>query len=298
MSHTPERLTSHPEEAAVRVPLELYMRGHAEDSAEHMRAAFMPSARLESVREGPLTSWDLDTYCQRFKNTPAADEATRRRTIDTLDIVGTAASAKVTREERAEVIRRLPPLLKRLREGMASANMAPEKQEERLNALNNALAAAFTAKAAVIPNDRLQDLMERLESIEELLPGAEPVEIDESLVLDLSGHESSELEVVSEGGTLPTPPMLAWARELLVGSWYTLEYRNRQETVQLAWHGMRRQLSLFVTPAGRCVLFQQQRLASFLQAGLLLPAQQEALTVKATRNALAKLDADPSRLMN
>ena len=37
---------------------------------------------------------------------------------------------------------------------------------------------------------------------------------------------------------------------------------------------------------------------SYLQAGLLLPAQDEALTVKATRNALAKLDADPSRLMN
>jgi hypothetical protein len=38
-----------------------------------------------------------------------------------------------------------------------------EKQDEHMNALNNALAAAFTAKAAVIPNDRLQDLMERLE---------------------------------------------------------------------------------------------------------------------------------------
>jgi len=93
---TTERLTNHPEEAAVRLPLELYMRGHAEDSAEHMLAAFMPTARLESVREGPLTSWDLDFYCQRFKNTPAADEATRRRTIDSLDIVGTAAMAKVT----------------------------------------------------------------------------------------------------------------------------------------------------------------------------------------------------------
>ena len=93
---TTERLTNHPEEAAVRVPLELYMRGHAEDNAEPMRAAFMPTARLESVRECPLTSWDLDFYCQRFKNTPAADEATRRRVIDSLDIVGTAAMAKVT----------------------------------------------------------------------------------------------------------------------------------------------------------------------------------------------------------
>ena len=64
------RLTDHPEEAAVRVPLELYMRGHAEDNSAHMRAAFMPTARIESVREGPLTSWDIDTYCARFKASP------------------------------------------------------------------------------------------------------------------------------------------------------------------------------------------------------------------------------------
>ena len=77
-----------------------------------------------------------------------------------------------------------------------------------------------------------------------------------------------------------------------------LDYRDRNEAVQLAWQGMRRQLSLFVTPQGRCVLFQQHRLASFLQAGLLLPAQDEALTVRATRTALAKLDVDPARLLN
>ncbi len=91
-------LTTHPEEEAVRVPLALYMRGHAEDNAAHMRAAFLPTARLESMREGVLTSWDVDFYCQRFKNQPAADEAQRRRRIDSLDIVGTAAMAKVTLE--------------------------------------------------------------------------------------------------------------------------------------------------------------------------------------------------------
>ena len=250
----------------------------------------------EGVRQFLFQVWAdvLATSAVRYGGQSAETKTMKRAAADLI----WSASAKVTREERAEVIRRLPPLLKRLREGMASANMAQERQEERINALNNALAAAFTAKAAVIPNDRLQDLMERLESIEELLPGTEAIEIDESLVLDLSGHESSELEVVADGGSLPTAAMLSWARELLVGSWYTLEYRGRHETVQLAWHGMRRQLSLFVTPAGRCVLFQQQRLAAFLQAGLLLPAQDEALTVKATRNALARLDADPSRLMN
>ena len=34
-----------------------------------------------------------------------------------------SASAKVSREERAEVIRRLPPLLKTLRDGMDDAGM-------------------------------------------------------------------------------------------------------------------------------------------------------------------------------
>ena len=89
-------LTNHPEERAVCIPLELYMRGHAEDNAAYMRAAFLPTARLESVREGPLTSWDLDFYCQRFQNIPAPDESTRRRSIDWLDITGTSATAKVT----------------------------------------------------------------------------------------------------------------------------------------------------------------------------------------------------------
>ena len=209
-----------------------------------------------------------------------------------------SASAKVSREERAEVIRRLPPLLKTLREGMDQAGLDAEKQDEHIQRLNNSLAAAFTAKTAAIPKERLEELMARLETLEELLPDTEEVEIDESLVLDLSGHESSELEVVGEGGSMPTPAMLTWARELQVGGWYMLDYRGRNEAVQLAWQGMRRQLTLFVSPRGRGILFQQHRLAAFLQAGLLVPAQDESLTVRATRSALAKLDVDPGRLLN
>ena len=138
----------------------------------------------------------------------------------------------------------------------------------------------------------------QLETLEEMLTDADDAQIDESMLLDLSGHESAELEVVADGGSMPTPAMLAWARELQVGSWYMLDYRNRNEAVQLAWQGMRRQLSLFVSAQGRGVLFQQSRLAAFLQAGLLLPAQDESLTVRATRSALAKLDVDPGRLLN
>lgn len=209
-----------------------------------------------------------------------------------------SASAKVSREERADVIRRLPPLLKILRDGMQGAGLSTAAQDEHIQRLNTALAAAFTARTAAIPKDRLEQLMARLETLEELLPDADDMEIDESLVLDLSGHESNELEVVNAGGSMPTPAMAAWARELQVGGWYMLDYRDRNESVQLAWQGMRRQLTLFVTPQGRGILFQQQRLAAFLQAGLLVPVQDESLTVRATRTALAKLDVDPSRLLN
>lgn len=250
----------------------------------------------EGVRQFLFQVWADVLAMTAVKYGSQADEtkAMKRAAADLI----WSASAKVSREDRAEVIRRLPPLLKTLREGMASAGVTPDRQEEQVRALNNSLAAAFTAKAAAIPHQRFEELMERLETLEELLPDSADVQIDESTVLDLSGHESSELEVATDGGTAPTPAMLSWARELQVGSWFMLDFRGRNEPVQLAWQGLRRQLTLFVTPSGRCVLFQQARLAAFLQSGLLLPAQDEALTVRATRNALARLDVDPARLLN
>ena len=250
----------------------------------------------EGVRQFLFHVW-ADVLATAAVRYGAQGDVTRKMKRAAADLIW-SASAKVSREERAEVIRRLPPLLKQLREGMSAAGIDAARQDEQIQQLNNSLAAAFTARAAVIPDDRLREMMERLETLEDLLPDAQDVEIDETMVLDLSGHQSSELEVVLEGGSMPTPAMVAWARELQVGSWYMLEYKGRQEPVQLSWHGMRKQLSLFVTPQGRCILFQQHRLASYLQAGLLLPAQDEALTVRATRSALAKLDVDSSRLLN
>ncbi len=250
----------------------------------------------EGVRQFLFHVWAdvLATTAMRYT---AQGEPTKTMKRAAADLIW-SASAKVSREERAEVIRRLPLLLKSLREGMHSAGLDAAKQDEQIQQLNNSLAAAFTAKAAVIPDERLRELMEQLETLEEMLPDAADVEIDESMVLDLSGHQSSELEVVLEGGSMPTAAMVAWARELQVGSWYMLDRGGHAEPVQLSWHGLRKQLSLFVTPQGRCVLFQQHRLASYLQAGLMVPAQDEALTVRATRSALAKLDVDGSRLLS
>ncbi len=250
----------------------------------------------EGVRQFLFQVW-ADVLAMTALKTGAQSEQTKTMKRAAGDLIW-SAGAKVTRDERAEVIRRLPPLLKTLRDGMAFAGYTPQRQDERIAELNNALAAAFTAKAAAIPSARLDELKERLEGLEEMLPEAANLQIDESLVLDLSGYESNELEVVTAGGSMPTAAMMAWALELQVGSWFMLDYRGRVEPVQLAWRGLRGRLSLFVSQSGRCVLFQRQPLAAFLQAGLLQPAQDESLTVRATRTALAKLDVDPARLLN
>jgi hypothetical protein len=251
----------------------------------------------DGVREFLFHVW-ADVLAVTAVRAGAQSESTRLMKRAAADLIW-SASAKVSREERAEVIRRLPPLLKTLREGMSQAGMAVERQDEQVRTLNNALAAAFTAKSAQIPRERLDELMDQLETLEAMLPeGGDEIDIDQTMVRDLSGHESEGMEVVAEGGSDPSPAMLAWAKELQVGGWYMLDYRGRNEAVQLAWRGTRRQMALFVTASGRGVLFQLSRMAAFLQAGLLLPAQDESLTVKATRNALAKLDVDPTRLLN
>ena len=209
-----------------------------------------------------------------------------------------SASAKTSRDERAEVLRRLPNLLKAIREGMARSGLPLDKQDEHIKALNTALAAAFSARSAAISASHLQELTERLEALGDVLPDLSKVELDEATLRDLSGHESDALEVVADGGSMPTPAMQAWARELQIGAWFELDYRGKQESVQLAWSGLRQQLLLFVTPSGRGILFQLHRLAAFLQAGLLVPQEEESLTTRATRAALAKIDADPTRLLN
>ncbi|MBA5605370.1 nuclear transport factor 2 family protein [Duganella sp. FT3S] len=84
------------EQAEVLVPIEHYFLGHAHDDAAHMRLAFLPSAHIESMRDGQFTSWPLDVYCERFKGVPAADEATRRRTVDWIDVAGLSACARIT----------------------------------------------------------------------------------------------------------------------------------------------------------------------------------------------------------
>ena len=84
------------DEAGVRTAISQYFRGHATASADEMRKAFLPTAHIEGIRQGKFVSWTVDDYVGNFKGKPAADEATRKRTIDRVDISGTAAMAKAT----------------------------------------------------------------------------------------------------------------------------------------------------------------------------------------------------------
>jgi hypothetical protein len=247
----------------------------------------------DGVREFLFQVWAdiLATTAMRHGLQSDETRAVRETALDLVWI----ASAKTTREERAEVIRRLGPMLAALRQGMTSGGLPHDRQESSLRSLNMALTAAFAARTSTIDPDQFSRMKQRLQALDEILPDAD-FELDDSFALDLSGHESDELEIVGEGGATPTAGALAAADEMLVGAWYMLEYRDRQEAMQLAWQGMRKQLSLFVSTGGRCVLFQRRRLAAFLQAQLLVPAQDEALTIAATRSAIEKINQDPDRL--
>lgn len=91
------------DERAVRAVVGTYFRGHATAIADTMRAAFLPTAHIEGIRNGTFTSWTVDQYVAGFRGQPAADEASRRRTIDVVDISGSAAMVKATLKHGATI---------------------------------------------------------------------------------------------------------------------------------------------------------------------------------------------------
>jgi hypothetical protein len=81
------------ESAAVRVPLEHYLRGQATGDASHMRKAFLPTAHIEGLRDGKFNSWTVDQYLAFFQGKVAPDESQRKRWIEKVEVTGTAATA-------------------------------------------------------------------------------------------------------------------------------------------------------------------------------------------------------------
>lgn len=80
----------------VLAPLHAYALGHATGDVAHFRRAFWPSAHVEGAHDGELASMDMTHYESLFDGSSAADEATRTRTIDEVNVHGTVATATMT----------------------------------------------------------------------------------------------------------------------------------------------------------------------------------------------------------
>ncbi|KQP49743.1 DUF1631 family protein [Pseudorhodoferax sp. Leaf274] len=210
-----------------------------------------------------------------------------------------AASAKPNRADRARVIQSLPALLQRLRQGMTLLGLTSPAQEVHIKRISDTLADAFMSKTEAIPQARIDMMAQRLANLEDFVSdesmGDLPLDAD-SIELML-GIDASSIDVIPDAGAKPSEAMVAWAHELQLGHWFTLDHNQKISQVQLAWRSERKQLFLFAAMDGRSTLIQAKRLAAYLQAGLLIPQEEEALTLRATRQALEKLDANPGRLL-
>ena len=211
-----------------------------------------------------------------------------------------AASAKPNRNDRARVIQQLPGLLQRLRHGMGLLGFPSTLQDQHIKSVSDTLADAFMSRTEPISQESLDNLSDRLANLEDYLPanGVGDLDLDTESIEMITGVDASNIEVINQGGSQPNEAMRSWAVELQIGSWFGLDHNGKLNSVQLAWRSERGQLYLFVTNGGRCFLIQAMRVASYLQAGLLVPSEEEALTVRATRDAMAKLEANPERLLN
>lgn len=209
------------------------------------------------------------------------------------------ADAKPTREERAQVIARLPALLAQLREGMVLLGLQPAVQEAHIERLSDALAEAFTSRADPLSLDWLAGITSHLGRLEDFLSDDEPdrLELDQDNIEWITGVDASNITVVPDTAGDTSPALKAWAAELPLGAWFELDHNGHASVVQLAWKSQRGQLFLFVAADRGCFLLQQGRVAQYLDAGLLKAREAESLTVRATRDALNKLDANPERLL-
>lgn len=83
-------------------PLLAYVAGHATGEASYHRAAFLPTAHVEGLRDGAFVSWTLDEFCALFTGKPADDEAERWRRIEHLSTSGSTGTAVLTLQHGAD----------------------------------------------------------------------------------------------------------------------------------------------------------------------------------------------------
>ena len=210
-----------------------------------------------------------------------------------------AASGKPTRAERTQVIAQLPGLLAQLRKGMGLMGMEEDAQEAKVKGISATLAEAFMSRTETLSTAQLATITNNLSNLENFLPADadSDLELDQDSIELITGIDASNIEVITHGGQAPADAVRAWAQELQLGTWFRMDHNNSPTQVQLVWRSDRGQLYLFTNAQQRCYLVQTARVAAYLQAGLLVPVEGESLTVRATRSALQKIDANPERLL-
>ena len=251
----------------------------------------------DEIREFLFKTWAEVLAIAAMRNGPQHEETLLFKRC-AADLVW-AASAKPNRADRAKVIADLPKLLQLLRLGMSMLGMDSKTQDENIKIISDTLADAFMSKTSAISPERIDAMAKRLTNLEDYLSDVDvgDLPLDTDALVMMIGIDASDIEVVTDGGSQPNEAMRAWAYELQLGSWFSLDHNGRISHVQFAWRSDRKQLHLFASGDGRNFLIQARRLAAYLQAGLLIPTEEEALTVRATRDALAKLEANPERLL-
>lgn len=240
----------------------------------------------EAMAKGAVTYGTNDPRAQRL----------RQAATDLL----WAAGAKSTRQERAQVITRVPGLLAVLREGMALLGYDQARQDAALKPVNDTLADAFMSRTPTVDAQWLGTLTQTLAKVEDVLPSSDADDLQlnrESLEL-ITGADASAITVLPDTGSPVRSEARDKARKLPLGGWFRLEHNGSAVSAQLAWQSPRKQLYLFATAAQEAFLLQQGRVAHYLQAGLLRPVDDEGLIERATRSALEKLDANPERLLS
>lgn len=251
----------------------------------------------EEVRDFLFKSW-ADVLAMATVRYGAKDARAMRFKQAASELVW-SASAKPSRQERSRVIQGLPVLLQTLREGLELISVSGDEQAAVVKVLTDTLAQAFMSKTAAIPAERIEAMAKRLSELEKYI--SEDGKLDdlplssESIEMML-GVDTADLNVISNTDTPVEPAMLEWAQSLENGRWFTLDHNGARLQVQYVWRSRRKHLHLFASLDGHCYLLQAQRMATYLQAGLLAVHDAEALTVRATRDALQKIQANPERL--
>ncbi len=211
-----------------------------------------------------------------------------------------AAGAKPNRAERQRAIAEVPQIMACLRTGMQLINCPDAEQEAIIENINTVLTDAFMSKTEPIDQEVLAVLSERLGNLEDYVADEElgrDLPLDAESIELVLGIDTSGLNLITGDGAPEVNEVInAWMQSLLLGSWHRLDHNGHVDRVQFCWRSAHNQLYLFVSGDGNAYLFQRKGLAAYLNAALLLPAEEEALTVIATREALGKIDANPGRM--